>query len=105
MENCDVRIRFKNNEPAHIYDNVIFNIPFSPSEQTPVLEHVQGVRMQGPIGPFARPVWSSGYFHETVIKGQIMSQGVLPPLRVPTVIWKPFRNKAINVRQWQHLLR
>jgi len=53
--------------------------PLAAPQERSVLEHVQGVGVQGPVRALARLVWSPGNLHETVVERQVVSQRVLPP--------------------------
>lgn len=75
------------------------------AEEGAVLEHVDGVRMEGPVGPFARSVRPSGHFEETVVEGQVVSQRILPPLSVLPVVRETFHDVAIDIGQREHPLR
>lgn len=41
---------------------------FSPSEKAPVLEHVEGLRMESPVCSLARSIWPSWHLDEAVVK-------------------------------------
>lgn len=53
--------------------------PLAAPQERSVLEHVQGVGVQGPVSALARLVRSPGNLHETVVERQVVSQRVLPP--------------------------
>ena len=78
--------------------------PLPPPEQGAVLEHLDGLGVECPVGALARPVWSPGNLDEAVIEAEIVSEGVLPPLRVLPVIRKPLHDELVNLRQRQHPL-
>lgn len=78
--------------------------PFATSQERTVFEHVQGGRMQGPVRALARPIGHPRNLYETIIKRQIMSQRVLPTLRVPSVIRKLVADELVNVGQREHFL-
>ena len=56
--------------------------PLLPPQVAAVLKHVPGVRVQRPVASLARPVRRSGNFDETVVEGETVPDGVLPPLLV-----------------------
>lgn len=57
--------------------------------------------IQRPVIPFAWIVVRSGYFYETLIQGQVMSDRVLPALFVLSVIGKVFEDIIVNTTQCQ----
>ena len=60
--------------------------------------------MKCPVGALARPVWSPRNLDEAVIEAKIVSEGVLPPLCVLPVIWKPLHDKLVDLGEGQHPL-
>lgn len=58
--------------------------------------------MQGPIRSFARSVRIPGHFHEAVVEGEIVSQRVLPALRIVSVIREPISDEPVYLGQRQH---
>jgi hypothetical protein len=60
--------------------------------------------MQGPVASLAGTVGPTGYLDETVVEGQVVSQRVLPLLRVLAVVGKLVHDELVNVTQRQHLL-
>ena len=56
--------------------------PLLPPEVAAVLEHVAGVRMERPVASLAGAVRGAGDFDETVVEGEAVADGVLPPLLV-----------------------
>ena len=75
------------------------------AQEGAVLEHVDGVRVQGPVGAFARPVRSSRHFEEAIVEGKVVTQRVLPALRVLPVVRESLHDVAVDVGQRQHPLR
>jgi hypothetical protein len=78
--------------------------PLSAPQEAAVLEHVPTHWMQGPVAALARPVWAAWDLDKTVIEGQVMSQRVLPSLRVLPVIREPIHDELVDLAQRQHLL-
>lgn len=75
-----------------------------PPQEAAVLKHVPAVRVQSPEAALPRLIGPPGDLDEAVVKGQVVSQGVLPPLRVLPVIGKPIHDELVDVTQRQHLL-
>ena len=55
--------------------------PFPSAQQTPVLEHVEGLWVQCPVRSLAWSVRSAWHLYEAVVEAQVVSQGVLWRLR------------------------
>ena len=51
--------------------------PFPSAQQTPVLEHVEGLWVQCPVRSLAWSVRSAWHLYEAVVEAQVVSQGVL----------------------------
>lgn len=51
--------------------------PFPSAQQTPVLEHVEGLRVQCPVRSLPWSVRSAWHLYEAVVEAQVVSQGVL----------------------------
>lgn len=49
----------------------------SPAQETPVLEHLEGVRMQCPVRALSRSIWSAWHLDEAVVEAEVVSQRVL----------------------------
>ena len=72
--------------------------PFPSAQQTPVLEHVEGLWVQCPVRSLAWSVRSAWHLYEAVVEAQVVSQGVLWRLRegdrgsvaVGEVLWVPW---------------
>ena len=47
---------------------------FSPSQQRPVLEHGDGLRMEGPVGALAGPVGPPWDLDEAIVKAEIVAK-------------------------------
>lgn len=73
-------------------------------EEAAVFEHVPAVRVQSPEAAFPGLVGPPRDLDEAVVKGEVVSQGVLPPLGVLSVIREPVHNELVDVTQRQHLL-
>ncbi len=76
-----------------------------PTKKTSVFKHVTTARMQSPKTALAGLVRPAGDLNETVIEGEVVSQRVLPTLRVLPVIRKPVHDELVNLTQGKHLLR
>lgn len=77
---------------------------FPPPQEAAVLKHVTAVRVESPEAAFPRLIGPSGDLDEAVVEGEIVSQGVLPPLGILTVVGKAVHDELINVTQRQHLV-
>lgn len=77
---------------------------FPPPQEAAVLKHVTAVRVESPEAAFSRLIGPSGDLDEAVVEGEIVSQGVLPPLGILTVVGKAVHDELINVTQRQHLV-
>jgi len=60
--------------------------------------------VQSPVRAFARSVWHSRDFHETVVERQVVPERVLPALRVPSVVRELVANELVDVGQREHFL-
>lgn len=78
---------------------------FAASEETSILEHVPAAGVQRPEAALTWLVWAPGDLDETVVKRQVVSQGVLPPLRVFSVIRESIHDELVNFTERKHLLR
>lgn len=76
----------------------------SATQQRSVLEHVNGVGVEGPVGAFARAIGTTWHFEETVVERQIVTERILPTLGVLPVVRKTLHDVAVNVGQRQHPL-
>lgn len=61
--------------------------------------------MHGPVGAFAGSVGPARDFDEAVVEGEIVSQRVLPSLRILAVISEVVHDEFVNFGQGAHLLR
>lgn len=61
---------------------------FASSQQRSVGEHVECFRMESPVRSLSGSVWSTRNFHEAIVKTQIVTKRVLPPLSVGSVVGK-----------------
>lgn len=77
----------------------------APAEKRAVLKHVDGVWMEGPVGTFAGSVGTSRHLQETVVERQIVTQRVLPSLRVLPVVREALHDVTIDVGEREHPLR
>lgn len=78
---------------------------FAASQETSVLEHVSAAGVQSPEAALTWLVWAAGDFDEAVVEGQVMTQGVLPPLSVFSVIRESIHDELVDLAERQHLLR
>lgn len=46
----------------------------SPSEKTPVLEHVECLRMESPVCSLARSIWPPWHLDEAVVKAKVVAK-------------------------------
>lgn len=76
-----------------------------PPQKTPVLKHVSAARVQSPETALTGLVRSAGDLDEAVVEGEVVAQGVLPPLRVLPVVREPVHDELVNVTEGEHLLR
>lgn len=75
------------------------------AEEGAVLEHVEGGRVEGPVGALPGAVGAPWDLDEAVVEGEVVPQGVLPALGVAPVVREALRDEAVDVREGQHLLR
>jgi len=73
-------------------------------EEGSIFEHVDGVRVQGPVGSFSGSIWTPRHFEETVVERQVVTEGILPALRVLAVVRKALHDVAVDIRQRKHPL-
>lgn len=78
---------------------------FATPQKAAVLEHAEGLRMQGPVRSFAGFVGMTRNLDEAIVEAEIMSQGVLPALRVDPIVREAIGDEFVNVTQRQHLFR
>ena len=70
--------------------------PLPPPEQGTVLEHGDGLGVEGPVGSLARSGGVPGDLDEAVVEAQVVSQRVLPPGGVGLVVWEPLHDELVN---------
>ena len=58
--------------------------------------------MKSPVGALAWPRMAPGYFDETVVERQIVSERVLPLLSVLAVVGKLVHDKLVDVAEREH---
>ena len=75
------------------------------AQEASVFEHIPAHGMQRPVAAFPRPVRSARYLDKAIIERQVVSERVLPPLRVLPVVRKPVHDELVNVWQGQHFFR
>lgn len=79
--------------------------PFAASQETSILEHVPTAGVQSPETALTWLVWASRDFNKAVVEGQVVAQGVLPPLSVFSIIRESIHDELVNFTERQHLLR
>ena len=78
--------------------------PFAASQETSILKHVPAAGVQCPETSLTWLVWAPGDFDEAVVKGQVVSQGVLPSLGVFPVVRESIHDELVYFTEWQHFL-
>lgn len=78
--------------------------PFAPSQETSILKHVPAAGVQSPETALTWLIWAPGDFNKTIVEGQIVSQRVLPPLSVFSIIRESIHDELVNFTERQHLL-
>lgn len=78
---------------------------FAASQETSVLEHVSAAGVQSPEAALTWLVWAPGDLDKAVVEGQVVSQGVLPPLGVFSVVRESIHDELVDLAERQHLLR
>ena len=73
--------------------------PLPPPQEAPVVEHVLGGRVQGPVVAFTRSAGLPRDLHEAVVEGEIVADGVLPLLGVLPVERKALHDELVNAPQ------
>jgi len=43
-----------------------------PPQKTPVLEHIEGLRMEGPVGSFSGSVRPTGHLYKAVVEAEVV---------------------------------
>ena len=61
--------------------------------------------MKGPVGALARPCGVPGHLDEAVVEAEVVSQRVLPTLRVVPVVGEPLHDELVDLGEGQHPLR
>ena len=69
----------------------------APSQERAVLEHGNGLGMQGPVGTLAGPVGAPGDLDEAVVEAEVVPQGVLPSLGVLLVVGEVLHDEAVDL--------
>lgn len=87
-----------------LLQRVLLLEPPPPPQEAPILEHVVGVRVQGPVAAFAGLLIIAGHLDKTLIQRQIMSNAVLPALLIVSVEWKPLHDELVNPIQGHFLV-
>ena len=81
---------------------VKFESPLPPGQGT-ILKHCDGLGVEGPVGTFARTIWSPGNLDEAVVEAKVVTEGVLPPMGVLAIIWEGIHDELVDLRDRQHL--
>ena len=76
----------------------------SAPQEAAVLEHVAAVGMQCPEAALAGLVGPPRDLDEAVVEGEVVSEAVLPTLRVLAVVGEALHDELVDVAQRQHLL-
>lgn len=76
-----------------------------PAQEAPVVEHVRGVRVQGPIVAFSRIPGLSWDFHEAVVEGEIVADRVLPRGELLPVVRESVADELADLAERETLLR
>lgn len=69
---------------------------FAAAEEASVREHVECFGMEGPVGALSGSVGATRNFHEAVVEAEVVTERVLPSLRVGSVIWKSVGDVSVN---------
>ena len=69
------------------------------AQEGPVVEHVYGRRVQGPIVPLPWVTRFSGHLHEAVVEGEVVPDRVLPGRELVFIVRKPSHNKVTNLTE------
>lgn len=75
-----------------------------PPQKTPVLKHVRGVGIQGPVVALPRVSGFSGHLYKAVIKRQIVSDRVLPRGEFLPVINEAMADKVTDLAEGEPFL-
>ena len=75
-----------------------------PAQEAPVVEHVRGVRVQGPVVAFSRITWLSWDFDEAVVQGKIVADGVLPRREFLSVVRESVADELTDLTECETLL-
>lgn len=78
---------------------------FAASQETSVFEHVSAARVQSPEAALTWLVWAPRDLDKAVVEGQVVSQGVLPPLGVFSVVRESIHDELVDLAEREHLLR
>ena len=78
--------------------------PVPSSQSTTILEHFGTSRMQLPVITPAVCAILTWDLHEAVVQAEVVTNGVLPPGTVLTVVRELLNDVIINLAQHQHLI-
>ena len=78
--------------------------PLPPPQQGSVLEHGDGLGVEGPVGALAGTGGVAGDLDEAVVEAEVVAKGVLPAGRVGFVVGEPVHDELVDVGQGQHPL-
>lgn len=82
-------------ELGHATLHLFFESSSSPQVAS-VVEHRVAVRVQGPVGAFARSFVVSVHFDKAVVERQVVADRVLPALFVLAIVGKPVHDELID---------
>lgn len=75
-----------------------------PAQEAPVVEHVRGIRVQGPVVAFSRVTGLSWDFDEAVVQGEIVADGVLPRREFLSVVRESVADELTDLAEGETLL-
>lgn len=75
---------------------------FATAQEAAVFKHSEGLRMERPISALARFVRVSRNLDEAIVKAEIVSQRVLPTLRIDPIVRETIGDEFVNITEWQH---
>jgi len=74
------------------------------AKKATVLEHVPAGRMQRPVAPLPRTVGATWELDEAVVEGEVVTERVLPALRVLAVVGKAVHDELVYLAESHYLL-
>ena len=79
--------------------------PFPAPQVRAIIEHVPRLRVQRPVRSLAGLLVVAGNLDETLVKTQVMADGVLPALFVLPVVREPLHDELVDAVKGDTLLR